>query len=84
MKKGPLTQAAPGSGQHLNLARQDKPAASTPQPRGLRCAGCGAPGSPPTICTPSSTGVVLVPVFGARADGGPALLCDACRGGRRA
>jgi hypothetical protein len=74
--------AAPGSG-NLNLSRQDKPAASKPQPQGLTCARCGVPGSPPTICAPASTDYALVPVFGARADGGPALLCGQCRAGRR-
>jgi hypothetical protein len=47
----------------------------------LRCAGCGDSGAAPTIAP--SDGVILVPVFGARADGGPALLCDACRRGRQ-
>jgi hypothetical protein len=47
----------------------------------LRCAQCGASGSAPTIAP--NDGVILVPIFGARADGGPAMLCGDCRRGGR-
>jgi hypothetical protein len=76
--------ATPAAANHSRpIATPDTRKSPAAQAAALRCAQCGAGGSPPTICGPSSTGLILVPVFGARADGGPALVCDACRRGRR-
>ena len=61
-------------------SRHRTPPLVSPQPQGLECAGCGAPGSPPTICAPASTDYALISVF--VADGKVELLCGRCRRGR--